>query len=560
MEKGAVIFGVFMLVAFASLVTAEDLSSLCAVRLDIRHNSMAEPIAGTFYSGKGCPGSTGMSTTPVEVNPGETVCYSFTYYNDGPIEIPAKRYSAYSRAIGYETVSNDANSNRADSIFLGTEHGELPPGESITLNACGTILDYAPPVTAFVHSYVSKYNASGAHIGTFSNSWHNYPNALRTLDSPTKDYVNVTVSWSSVTWNPPAAYSSATNTLDLSQLGALAPGDTVRSRRITVRNHDSSQASFTGSVSGNGMTSVSIVLAPGEQTSVDYILPKSYFTGHPAGILGVQSCLWDSTPKFVNCDWAQVTTLSDTVAALLIEAFDTDATSYEAGDTGTLTLRLKNIGATIGASSTATLRLRNNAPAMDILSPATDALGTLAYGDTATLSHTFTIPSASPFMTDFTKCFDVDLKDNNGMAFPQVKIYTSTWASPIISTTYCDNILPTTPTGASCTPPVPAGNPPKQNCTCGARFCTIEAPPGMWISEIDFGGVGGIDYNLVDNRLLYLVGPSGIPIIVEYMKGVVPSMELGILSLALLSLAAFLMYNRGGHGGRRKKSEPDKHK
>ena len=82
----------------------------------------------------------------------------------------------------------------------------------------------------------------------------------------------------------------------------------------------------------------------------------------------------------------------------------------------------------------------------------------------------------------------------------------------------------------------------------------------MWISEIDFGGVGGIDYNLVDNRLLYLVGPSGIPIIVEYMKGVVPSMELGILSLALLSLAAFLMYNRGGHGGRRKKSEPDKHK
>lgn len=64
----------------------------------------------------------------------------------------------------------------------------------------------------------------------------------------------------------------------------------------------------------------------------------------------------------------------------------------------------------------------------------------------------------------------------------------------------------------------------------------------MWMTNVEYEEAIGRGDNLEDRRILYLVNAQNIPIKIEYMKGVVPSLDLSLLALVLLVACAAFFY------------------
>lgn len=541
MERRLIVVALVALMVLPALAAAEDIRlTMCPVKLEIRNETTSGPLLGTYYANSACPGSSGVSSSPAKVAPGGTLCYLITYYNDGNADMTAKNYALYGRPIS--TVSElktcpDLGSNHDDSV-AATENGALPPGGTITLWACGKIFEDAAPGVCYLHSYLSQ----SVPVGAVEHSWINWNDAINITSGPKSAIVRK--DFGVGVWDPADAYTGAKNQVDLSKLSGKDDSDIVRTQKIVVSNDASSKGNFTGYIACNGhpgwVVKDIVDLEPGQTIEGTAQWPKSVFAGTPAGSVSVNCCVFDRSGNYLDCNWGSVNTFSSDAGAIVIVNFGTDKASYEGGESGTLTITITNNGGDMGGESTADLSLTDDTTGGIILPSTTVQVGQMPSTTSKTLSTQFTVPSDLAFMNTFTICVDFEPVDSANNPFRSLSVWAGGWGGTT-SLPYCLQIKPTTSNEATCSELEQVGI-PRQNCTCTSRYCVIEAPPGYQISEITYKDAAGRRHTVEDRRVAYLVNANGINIDVEYMKGVVPSLDLSLLTVLLLAACAAFFY------------------
>jgi len=416
------------------------------------------------------------------------------------------------------------------------EGGGLLPDESIELWACDTVYNDAAPGPAYLHGYLIKVSPPS----TYPSSWYAWGNVLNVLEGPASTVV--TMSYVGSDWDPSDAYDPATSRLDLGKLSEKAASDIIHTRPMTVSNAAGSKGSFTGRVYCNnyGVVKDVVDLAPGDSVDALGQWAKSVFTSTPSGRVDLNCCLYDKDWHYLTCDWGGVNTFSSDAGALVIGGLGTDKVTYEGGQSGTLDFNLYNNGGDLGDASSVDLSLTDDATGTVVLSPTTLSLTPLPNGQSKTVSASFSVPGSLAFMNTFTICAEINAVKSDNTPFSSLTIW-SGWWSGTTGTKYCLQVKPTTSNDA-----IPGEldevGVPSQNFTCTSRYCVIEAPPGYWITEISYEDAAGRRHTIEDRRVAYLVNANGIPIDVEYMKGIVPSLDLSLFAVLLLAACAAFFY------------------
>jgi hypothetical protein len=516
---------IFCMMFLGMVIPCAALKDAIVTEFYIYDPATGEDLGGPFRQG---------SNSPIELLPGQRVCFRTTIENVGDENITDGTYSVQHYVF-------DSENQYGRGITTASKTGVItvkPDETEVIIGGCSTVKTTATPDIYYIRSRVYDRIVSAP----FPSGWPRFNDVINI--EPHEGYINFRLPAPDIEFTPSAAYSGS-NILLVHAPITLTLGFQLQNR--------AGSAPFSGTLdcrgtdTGYGYYTWDFDIASGETLEHDVFYDESFFTLDRAGFRGSFGCRvttrqagttitlhsWTFWPYYVL----------DNVGIVQINSFRTESASYDTNDSGVLSLTLARNRMDYAEGSTARVRLLANS--QEILS---DDFGfELRPGATRfDKSWSFTIPESLPFVDTLEYCFgNVNgISPSGPYAYSVIKLVQGLGETTSPPGEVCRTARASIAARATCGPISESEHVSRQICTCSNEYCSIDASGDYIIIGAAYSPQPGRSHQIIDGNARALfrnlnTGPDREITITYIESGTLGSITSSSLDLSFAFLLLF---------------------